>query len=79
MSARQYRIAGRTFSKVSTDMPGRRPMVHVVELGYFWKGNKSWEHRSMCGDSISGVPVSLMRVDCPKCRAEVKKIQRVKE
>jgi hypothetical protein len=71
---RTYKIGDRTFSKVSANHLSERPVVHVVEDGQFWKGNKSWEHRAVCGGSISGTPVQLMRVSCVKCRVAIRKI-----
>ena len=74
MPARLYKVAGRTFSKVAV-ATYRESQVHIVEQGQFWKGAKSWEHHAVCGASISGTPISLMRVTCPGCRAAIEHLQ----
>lgn len=67
--ARIYHIKGRQFSKVADTIGSKS--VHVVELGNFWKGNRSWLHRAMCGKSVGGVPVSMGKVTCKKCRKAI--------
>ena len=74
MPARKYTVAGRTFSKVAV-ATYRESQVHIVESGYFWKGAKSWEHRAVCGASISGTPITLMRVNCKGCRKYIERLQ----
>jgi hypothetical protein len=68
--ARRYEVAGRGFTKVATERS-----VHVVEDGQFWKGDRSWRHRALCGKSITGTAVTLQSLTCPRCRAELKKLR----
>lgn len=74
MPARIYTVAGRRFNKVASD--AGRQSVHVVEKGQFWKGEKSWEHRAVCGASITGVPVTRPRVTCRACRRVIEGLAR---
>lgn len=70
MPARKYNVKGREFSKVSV----AEGDVHAVETRQFWKGDRSWQHRAVCGRSITGTPVSLQRLSCPRCRKEIERI-----
>lgn len=73
--ARRYKVAGRGFTKVSAHHLTENPIVHVVEDGQFWRGNKSWEHIALCGASIAGTPVSLQKVNCSACRAAIESLK----
>jgi hypothetical protein len=74
MPARTYTVVGRRFNKVAST--AGRPSVHVVEHGQVWKGDKSWEHRAVCGASITGVPVTRQRVTCRACRRFIERLAR---
>jgi hypothetical protein len=69
--ARTYEVAGYRFQKVAEHRGGK---VHVVEEVQFWEGERSWEHRTIAGESVAGTPVSLQRVSCPRCREAVKRL-----
>ena len=67
MTSRTFVIAGVEIAKVDT---GRA--VHAVETDSFWKGDRSWESRALCGASVCGVVVKIEPLSCPPCRDAVK-------
>jgi hypothetical protein len=77
MSARTYNVAGRQFTKVA-ETTGHES-VHIVEHGQFWKGDRSWQHRAVCGASVTGTPVTLLRVTCQSCRRYIASIDETRE
>lgn len=70
MSAKRYKLGDKVFTKVVSD----RSKVHVVEQHGFWAGDQGWQHRTICGLSIAGTPISLASVNCKECRKAVEKI-----